>query len=159
MPALKKYKIASSAVKISLIYLLLGILWITVSDKILFNLTGNQEFFQNLSVYKGWSFIIVTALILYLLIKRSENLRRKLEFDLAKSNQHWQNIFDSANDPVFILSKNFRIIEANSKAEELYGYTIDELKNMSLKDIRSPESHHLIKQQLEGALAPLGNQV
>jgi len=156
MVTLKKNKITSSAVKISLIYLLLGILWIALSDKILFDLIDDEESAQKLEFYKGWFFVIITALVLYFLIRKSENVREKLEFDLTKSNEHWKNIFESANDPVFILDKNYRIIEANSKAEELYGYTIEEFKNLSIKDIRSPETHHLIKQQLEGALTPSG---
>jgi PAS domain S-box-containing protein len=156
MYALKKKKIAASALKISLVYLLLGVLWITLSDKLMFSIAEDAASAEKLGVYKGWFFIIMTAFLLYILIRKSENLRAKLEYDLAKSNEHWQNIFESANDPVLILDKNYNILSANNKAEEIYGYSLSEFKSLNIKDLRSPETRHLVKQQLEGALTPSG---
>ena len=61
--------------------------------------------------------------------------REKLESEVSKSEIKWKNIFDSANDPIFILDKDYRIIGTNSKACDLYGYTQEEFLKLSIKDI------------------------
>jgi PAS domain S-box-containing protein len=66
----RKDKIPDS-IKISAIYLLVGWAWIFFSDKILGVLVQDRDALTQLSIAKGWLFIVVTAVMLFLLIHRS----------------------------------------------------------------------------------------
>jgi PAS domain S-box-containing protein len=57
-------------VKIAGIYLVLGVLWILFSDQIAARIAPDQATFARISTYKGWGYVAVTALLLYLLIRR-----------------------------------------------------------------------------------------
>jgi PAS domain S-box-containing protein len=58
------------ALKIAGLYLLIGALWILFSDILAEKLATNSDILTKISIYKGWGFIIVTALMLYWLIQR-----------------------------------------------------------------------------------------
>ena len=58
------------AVKIAGIYATVASLWIFFSDTLAARLTTNPAAFTQLEIFKGWFFVIVTALMLYWLIQR-----------------------------------------------------------------------------------------
>jgi PAS domain S-box-containing protein len=66
----------SGALKIAGIYLLIGILWILFSDIIAQQVAPDPSSLTSISIYKGWGYIIVTAILLYWLIQRhTEEIR------------------------------------------------------------------------------------
>ena len=52
-------------------YLFLGVIWILFSDSILSYLVADPALFAKISIVKGWVFVIVTALLLFLWTSRS----------------------------------------------------------------------------------------
>src|SRR6266540_2103766 len=58
------------AFKIAGIYLLIGSLWILLSDRLAERIALNKEMLTTLSLYKGLGYVLVTALPLYWLIRR-----------------------------------------------------------------------------------------
>jgi PAS domain S-box-containing protein len=58
------------ALKIAGFYLLIGALWILFSDMIAQKMAPDPATLTTISIYKGWGFIIVTAILLYWLIRR-----------------------------------------------------------------------------------------
>jgi len=74
-----------SALRIVLIYLLFGGLWIFFSDRILLGLAPDVENYLLLQTYKGWLFVFCTAILLYLLSVREFHVRDKVTEDLASS--------------------------------------------------------------------------
>ncbi len=62
--------------------------------------------------------------------------RKVMEEALRKSEIEYRNLFDRANDAIFIFEPHDEtILEANEKACQLYGFSKDELLGMSLKKI------------------------
>ncbi|MBI2618547.1 MAG: PAS domain S-box protein [Ignavibacteriales bacterium] len=62
--------------------------------------------------------------------------RKHIEGALKKSEIEYRNLFDRANDAIFIFEPHGEVIlEANDKACELYGFSKDELVGMSLKNL------------------------
>jgi two-component system, cell cycle sensor histidine kinase and response regulator CckA len=62
--------------------------------------------------------------------------RKQTEEFLRASEQKYRNLFESANDAMFIFDPSSEIIlEANSKACETYGFTREEFVGLSLKSI------------------------
>ncbi|MGE5464481.1 MAG: PAS domain S-box protein, partial [Syntrophothermus sp.] len=58
------------SLKISGIYLVTGALWILFSDIVAQRIARSPSMLTTISIYKGWGFILVTAIMLYWLIRR-----------------------------------------------------------------------------------------
>ena len=65
---LKKYQL--SPLRIAAVYALIGGLWILFSDTLLAALVADKAVITRISIYKGWSFVMVTAGLLYWLVRR-----------------------------------------------------------------------------------------
>lgn len=66
--------------RIALIYVAVAGLWILLSDELLSYLVADPETFTRLSIVKGWVFVIVTAALLWWLVRRYMTaLRRRDE--------------------------------------------------------------------------------
>lgn len=60
-----------SALKIALLYAVVGALWILFSDSLLEALVDDAATLSRLQTLKGWGYVALTAWVLYLLIRRS----------------------------------------------------------------------------------------
>jgi len=76
-----------SALKITLIYFIIGFLWILFSDHLLENLAANPKALNELQTYKGWFFVICTSFFLYVLISREIQKETKLNEELLKAKK------------------------------------------------------------------------
>lgn len=56
------------ALRIAALFLLFGFIWILSTDKILEFLFGNSNTYQTFQTFKGWLFVALTALFIYLLV-------------------------------------------------------------------------------------------
>ncbi|NRY59903.1 diguanylate cyclase (GGDEF)-like protein/putative nucleotidyltransferase with HDIG domain/PAS domain S-box-containing protein [Clostridium beijerinckii] len=65
-----KYSFKYENIKICLIYAVIGLIWIFVSDAIIDLITNVQDSALKISIYKGVLFIMVTTSILYVLINK-----------------------------------------------------------------------------------------
>ena len=72
-------------IKIPLIYLAMGFLWIYFSDRIADNLIIDKNMLLLVNTYKGWLYVIVTSLLLYVLLERLQKKVGRVENKLIKS--------------------------------------------------------------------------
>lgn len=72
----------SFALRITLLYIILGSLWILFSDRILFLMINDKETLAQVSSYKGWLYVLFTGILLYLLIKKEIRKRNMVEKEL-----------------------------------------------------------------------------
>ncbi|WP_160691425.1 HD domain-containing phosphohydrolase [Clostridium sp. C2-6-12] len=72
-------------VKICLIYLIIGFVWILFSDRIANSIAKNNEMLLKINTYKGWLYVIITSIILYLLTKSFINKVEAAEKKLQES--------------------------------------------------------------------------
>jgi PAS domain S-box-containing protein len=122
-------------IKIAGIYLALGVLWILFSDRLAAQIAQDEAGFARISTYKGWGYIAVTALLLYLLIRRHTGRIRRAEQVLRESEQDYRELLDHASDGILIANENGRYTLANDKACALTGYTREELLGMTIEDL------------------------
>ncbi len=108
----KAFRIASS-------YAIFGIAWIWGSDWFLYALTENRDVFAVFSVYKGFLFVIITSLALFLFL--FWEIKRAVEVDFQL-----QSIVESLKEPVAFSSKD-TILWANRSFAELFGYSSEEI--------------------------------
>jgi len=75
------------AIKLTLIYFLVGFLWILFSDRFILSLGGSAEAISLLQTYKGWLYICVTSILLFLLIRNEIRKQNKINSELIRAKQ------------------------------------------------------------------------
>jgi PAS domain S-box-containing protein len=63
--------------------------------------------------------------------------------------ERYEHLTRYANDIILLLDKSGRIVDANERAIVSYGYSRDELRRLSLSDIRPPEARSVLASQLQ----------
>ncbi len=91
-------------------YILVGGLWILFSDRLAAFITESREEFMYLSLYKGWGYVLVTGVMLYLLIQHNHHKLRRSE---ARFHSAFDNMLESAQ----ILDHEWRYVYLNETAE------------------------------------------
>jgi len=130
----------SPAFKISALYLLLGLLWILFSDLLLSWLVDDVEVMRRMQTYKGWFYVSVTALLFFLLIKRSFDRLDRARESLSEAARHYSYLFRNNPYPMWVFECNGkRFVEVNEAAEKTYGYSQEEFQKLSLGDIHHPD--------------------
>jgi diguanylate cyclase (GGDEF)-like protein len=70
----RKINPREESLKISIIYMAIGIIWIIISDHILDSLDINIHILKQIQIYKGWLYVFITGAFYYTIIKRSLQL-------------------------------------------------------------------------------------
>jgi PAS domain S-box-containing protein len=102
------------AFKIAGLYLLIGSLWILFSDRLAERIALDKEMLASLSLYKGWTFVIVTAFLLYWLIQR--HMGR-----LHASEKQLQVVINALPVLISYIDKNRYYQFTNEAYEEWFG--------------------------------------
>lgn len=62
-----QFNIKKISLSIAILYCFVGFLWILFSDSMVMNLFDNAEMITLIQTYKGWGYVFVTGILLYLL--------------------------------------------------------------------------------------------
>jgi len=70
---------------------------------------------------------------------RDVTARKRAEEELRQSEEKYRDLFDSAVDAIFILDQDFRYVDVNHRAVELFGYSREEFRSMGIFDVIPPD--------------------
>ncbi|HNW47643.1 MAG TPA: PAS domain S-box protein [Thermotogota bacterium] len=90
-------------------------------------------------------------------LKKAESQLQEAEKQIRDKEARYTSLFNQSHDAVFILDLKGNVIESNKRAEELLGFTKQEMKGLPL-DVTSaaPErSYQVLEQILSGNVVPL----
>jgi PAS domain S-box-containing protein len=123
-----------SSLKVTAIYFFVAGTWVLGSDW--FFSHAFPSLFGFISMVKGGAFVVLTALMLYLLLRREFAKRDRVERDLlhlAEDRQRFERMIRD-NDAVMLLidQETLAIVEANPAAEAFYGVAAGGLLTKSL---------------------------
>ena len=76
----------------------------------------------------------------------------RVQWDLEESERRYREIFENAKDAIYVHDLNGRYTLVNPAAEELSGYSRDEILQLSVFDMASPEHVELICNSLKQKL-------
>ena len=108
-----------------------------MSDRILDALENDPHILSRLQTYKGWSFVVASALFLYLTVRRELRARGEMEEELKASEEKYRTLIETANDAIFVFDAETGIVlDANKKAEELFGLSEDEFNKLLAEPIQ-----------------------
>lgn len=97
-----------AALRIAGIYLAVGGLWILLSDRALVSLIGEAALAKELSwlqTLKGWFYVFVTAILVWLLVDSHLHTIKRSRDRLAASESHYRSLFD--NFPIALWDVDF----------------------------------------------------
>ncbi len=118
-----------AALKIIAIYVISGYLWILLSDRILSNIIEDTNLFMQIQTYKGWFYVLITALIFYYIIYRKIKLYKKTMDSVCESYEELSAAHEEliAMDEELIRQYNEleRHRNALMKSEERYHLVIE----------------------------------
>ncbi|MEI4828670.1 ATP-binding protein [Bacillus sp. FJAT-53711] len=123
--------------KISSIYILSSIFWISITDWTLtkFNTYGVVW----ISIGKGCLFVIATGFLLYKLIQR--NIK-----DIEGREQQLNSLIENNMDAIIHLDLNGNFISVNDVTGKITGYSEEELTKMSFKDLINKEDLYKVQE-------------
>src|ERR1043165_1234290 len=131
------------AIQISGLYLLIGGLWILFSDKVAEKVALNQEMLATISLYKGWGYVIITALLLYWLIQRHTAA-------LHASEERLQRVLDAMPAFISYVDANRQYRFTNKTYEEWFQ---DPAKGKHVEEVLGKASYQRISKYMDKALA------
>ena len=90
---------------------------------------GNLPMYGNLTgiVYENGEQCLVT------MVDITE--RKQDQESLRQSELLYRNLFDKANEGLILLSMEGKLVEVNNSFAEMHGYTVDELKDIDIKEL------------------------
>jgi PAS domain S-box-containing protein len=116
-------------VKIILIYLIVGGVWILFSDSILHSITSDETIYNYISTAIGLIFILFTAGLLYYLINKYSSEIEQAEVNLHESEKRYKGLADSLPQMLFEIDKEGIITFTNQASYKMFGYTEDIFKS------------------------------
>jgi len=106
--------------KTIVIYLVLGSLWILLSDKILNNLISDKKMLTQFQTYKGWFFIIATAVIMFFVLKYYFN-------KIVENELRMRKLLNNSPDFVIQLDPNLKYLYVNQVMGNIFRKSKEEL--------------------------------
>lgn len=143
------------ALKVTLIYFVIGSLWILLSDKLVEILISDPDTRIIVAIIKGWVYVFVTGIIIFTLIynemKEVINSKEKIqdinaileeeidektqiENELNKEKIFMEAIFNSVPGLVFLYNDQNKLVRWNKKHTDMTGFSSEELKFKNLLD-------------------------
>ncbi len=145
-----RYKYQPECISITLIYLLIGIVWILFSDQFAYIISPSKTAFLMINTYKGMVFVLITSIILYLLLR---SLLKKVE--LSEKDNLYLSYYD-----VLTGLHNRRYYEMEVKrldAEKNLPISVIMADVNGLKMINDAFGHQLGDQLLQKAAGTIGS--
>ena len=103
--------------KITLIYLLIGSAWIIFSDQFLNSFIGNINLLTKLQTYKGWFYVLVTALVFFQFTKKHLDELRESKKELENHKNNLASLVEERTEELDVLNKE--LVNQLQKEKEL----------------------------------------
>jgi|GEM_PF-6840544 len=104
----------TAAFRIAAIYFVVSALWIVFSDETLSQIVHNSDLITKISIYKGWAFVFLSAVLIYFLVRKGIN-------ESEKANLLTVDIIDSMTECFFSLDNDLVVKHFNKAAESILG--------------------------------------
>jgi PAS domain-containing protein len=173
---LRHFQPRKSAFRISIVYMVIGLIWILASDKILAWLPIDRKLITSISMMKGLGYVLVTGILLYFLVLKSiekirfisqlllenyeeltsvyeeltaseQELARQIEL-LKESEEKYRLVSEATNDAIWDEKKGKRYF--TERWYEITGYTSDEIEAAGdWMTLIHPEDIGMVREKLE----------
>ncbi len=124
----------SAAGRIAVIYVALAAVWIVASDRVLlWLLSGSPEALSINQTFKGLAFVAISALLIYVLVRRATRRQRRVEDALMRSAWRFDLIAQEIEGySIFLVDVEGRVVSWNRGAVKITGYRAEEMIGQQL---------------------------
>jgi PAS domain S-box-containing protein len=119
--------VRTSALRAGSIYLLVGILWIVLSDRVLATVAQDIALLSEFQTLKGWLFVAASAVLIWWLVRREVRRVQESEAQLAA-------LGDQGIAGTYVVVDG-RFARVNARFAEIFGYPIEQIEGMSALDV------------------------
>ncbi|HEY3298804.1 MAG TPA: PAS domain S-box protein [Armatimonadota bacterium] len=142
MPLNREQRDESRApLRIVVIYVVIGVLWIVLSDTIVTAVFKDPHMIRHVSIAKGWVYVVSTAWLLYALIKKDLS-------SLHSSEAHFRATFDYAPAAIFEYDREGIVLHANPACEKITGFTREQIIGRSMFETFAPEATRKLTEEV-----------
>lgn len=113
-------KLDQGGLRIAALYMLVGGGWILFSDNLAAIGTQTDRISVSVSIYKGWGFMLVTGIMLYLLIQKDNHSLRAV-------NKNYLLLAENISDVIWVL-------DLNTSSFTYISPSIQQLRGLTFKD-------------------------
>jgi len=141
-------KFFNYAVRVSLIYLVVGFLWINLTNFILLKFFTDPVNLAKAQNYKGWIFVVASTILIYFLFSNYYSKNQLYRKKLEESQEKFREVFEAANVGKSITSLDGEIY-VNQAFAEILGYKQEELSKRTWQSLTPSEEIEPIQKKLE----------
>lgn len=131
-----KYNLAH---RVTFIYMLFGVLWILLSDKLLEIVIKDIEVMAFIQTIKGNLYVLITGVLLWTLIVMGSREINTLYEETSISEAKYRSYFEQGFTGIVLFNKNMSVVDANFKAQSIMGVSKNTLLTM---DVHSMLPNH-----------------
>lgn len=136
--------------KITLTYLAIGFLWIIFSDEALDLLVTDTSLLTKFQIFKGVFYMVVTASILFVMVRRHIGKLYKIKEALVQSEDLFSKAFNISPAPMSIARlKDGSYIAVNDSFLRLMGYSREEVIEKEVASLHLMDQEERIKMTSE----------
>lgn len=151
-----KKKFFNYALRVSFIYLLVGLIWILLTDSILLRLFTDTASLTKVQNYKGWVFVVASTILIYFLFNDYFSKNQLFQKKLEESQEKFRNVFETANVGKSITSLDGKI-NVNQAFADMLGYTQEELQDKTWQTLTPTEEIEITQKKIEPLISGTAN--
>jgi len=139
IPKNKSHNLSLHAFIVAASYALFGALWIFFSDQLLLLVTNDANYLAQLQTVKGWFFIGLTAVLLFLMVRQVLVSQEAGEASLQQSQQGFRTLLDTIPDLIWLKDVEGNYLSCNATFERFFGAKQHEIVGKSDYDFVDKE--------------------
>jgi len=130
----------ATALRVAVSYAFIAGAWIMLSDLSTWHLFQSRAGFAYAEQGKGLAFVVVTAVLLFVMVQRSHKRLIVAGERLEENEREYRFLFAANPLPMWVFDmETFAFLAVNDAAIKHYGYSREEFLAMTVKDIRPPD--------------------
>ncbi|MFP4655843.1 MAG: PAS domain-containing sensor histidine kinase [Methanohalobium sp.] len=136
----------------TLLYVIFAGIWIIFSDMALGWFVSDIRLYGLLQTYKGWFFVLVTAILfLFYVIPHINEINKSYE-EALKSKEEYRYIFENAANLITSIDSGGMIVDCNDQVQNFLGYKKEEIIGYPMAKIFHPNDLAKASQSLQEIL-------
>ncbi|MDI6402102.1 PAS domain-containing protein, partial [Balneolaceae bacterium ANBcel3] len=145
--SLRSFFFKSGPVGITLVYVLVGGLWILFSDRLLEYYVTDPELYARFQTVKGWFYVVMTGLLLFFLIRMYSHYLNTLRKEFRKTFEQYKTLLGHALQVIVQVDDHGRFIYRNELVNEILGVEPDDLEHIKdLEKLLHPDNAGVLEE-------------
>jgi len=154
-------KLIKVALRTSLLYGVIAGLWILFSDRLWVGIVSDPATLGRLSTYKGWFFVVVTALLLYstlrVQLRRWDITERKRTEEALRTREAiFRAVVENSHDGILLVGSDRQVKYVSPSFSRISGYRPEEITGNDGADYVHPDDQTMIESKFRDVLETPG---